>query len=70
MKKTTIEAVAKELPVSNTPDLVMFREYARGSGEYVRTNLTVRGTNGKVAHIYDLSPAEIGQLTRVGVKKL
>jgi hypothetical protein len=53
-----------------TPDLMMFREYARGSGEYVGTNLTIRGTNGKTAYVYDLSPAEIGQLTRAGIKKL
>jgi hypothetical protein len=55
---------------SKPNDLVMVREYALGSGAYVRTNLVVRGPNGKVARIYDLDPAAIGQLTRAGVKKL
>jgi hypothetical protein len=62
-----------DFAVENTSkpnDLVMAREFARGSGAYVGTTLVVRGPNGKIARIYDLDPAEVGQLTRAGVKKV
>ena len=63
-------AIKNTKPSPNGETPLMVREYARGSDEYVSTTLVVRGPNGKVARISDLSPAEVGQLTRAGIKKL
>jgi hypothetical protein len=71
--KTITENANVEFAIKNTSkpnDLVMSRYYWRDSGEYAGTMLVVRGPNGKVAKIYDLTPAEIGQLTHAGIKKL
>ena len=46
----------------------MIREYALPNGEYVQTNLIVHGNNGS-ATVYDLTPAEIGLLTKAGIEK-
>jgi hypothetical protein len=65
-----IKNVIDNLPNPPSTDLCMFREYAANNGAYVQTNLVVRGTNGKIARIDNLSPAEIGQLTKAGVPKI
>ena len=60
MKSNTAEA---------TPYLVMVREYARGSGAYVRTNLIIH-MNGRRIELTDLKPSDIGKLTKAGVEKV
>jgi len=47
----------------------MFREYALPNGDYVRTNLIVHGPKGST-EIHDLTPSEIGLLTKAGIEKL
>ena len=59
-----------DTPNTALSTLVMVREYAKPRGEYVQTNLVVRGPNGKTAVVENLKPSVIGRLTKAGIKKL
>ena len=59
----------REYALPNNSAVFMFREYALPNGDYVRTNLIVHGPKGST-EIHDLTPSEIGLLTKAGIEKL